>query len=94
MNFPAYRCAGQCCDARYQIAIGAILTHVTARYVPLVIRGVFSGRFVCASVRAGVRGWSGVSHDDSLKPRVYYLTCTYDVGTCTFDKGSTVACSD
>ena len=33
MNFPAYRCAGQCCDARYQIAIGAILTLVTARYV-------------------------------------------------------------
>ena len=94
MNFPAYRCAGQCCDARCQTAMGAILTLVTARYLLYEIAASFSDRITCVGVRVGVRGWSGETHDDSLKPRVYHLTCTYIVVTCTFGKGSTFACSD
>ena len=67
----------------------AIDMHVTARYVPFGhMCGVFFS-FVCAGVRVYVRGSSGISHDDSLKPRLYSFSCRYFVGTCLFDKGAT-----
>ena len=73
MNFLARRYAEGHCDARHQIAMGAIAMHVAARYPLFRKMRVGICIYVCACGEMCVRGSLGRTHDDSLNTRLYSL---------------------